>query len=96
MLSDFIELSLRSTAESCISHPVGYIEAWYVDQDMQQQGVGGWLVRVGEQWALKKECGEMASDAALDNTLSQLANGRLGYQEVEGLVYFRKVLTQAG
>jgi aminoglycoside 6'-N-acetyltransferase I len=29
-LSGFIELTLRSTAESCETHPVGYIEGWLV------------------------------------------------------------------
>jgi aminoglycoside 6'-N-acetyltransferase I len=92
-LAGFVELSLRSTAESCSSHPVGYIEGWYVDPDARRSGRGRALVQAGEQWAAERGCTEMASDTELDNTVSQLAHGRLGYAEVERLVHFRKSLT---
>ena len=34
-LAAFLEASLRSHAEGCESSPVGYIEAWYVDERLR-------------------------------------------------------------
>jgi aminoglycoside 6'-N-acetyltransferase I len=50
------------------------------------------LVAAAEEWARSKGCVEMASDAESDNELSHTAHGRLGYEEVERLVHFRKAL----
>lgn len=89
-LCGFIELSLRSTAEGCDEHPVGYIEGWYVDEDARESGVGRALVEAGEAWAAGLGCGHMGSDTELHNTLSQAAHARIGYVEVDRLVHFLK------
>lgn len=91
-LGGFLEASLRPTAEGCETSPVGYIEGWYVDPDFRQQGYGAQLVQVAEGWALEQGCREMASDCLEDNTVSLQAHTALGYQEVERLIHFRKVL----
>ena len=39
-LAGFLEASLRRYAEGCRTSPVGYIEGWYVDEDVRRQGVG--------------------------------------------------------
>ena len=51
-LAGFLEASLRRYAEGCRTSPVGYIEGWYVDDDVRRQGVGAQLVQAAEQWAL--------------------------------------------
>jgi aminoglycoside 6'-N-acetyltransferase I len=91
-LLGFLEVSLRPVAWGCTSSPVGYLEGWYVEPVARRQGIGGALVAAGEEWARSKGCQEMASDAEIENQLSHVAHGRLGYEEVERLVHFRKAL----
>ena len=88
----FIEAGLRDYGEGCESSPVGYIEAWYVDEHIRGQKLGRDLVSVAEGWAREKGCAEMASDTWLENEASIAAHLKLGYQEVERLVHFVKRL----
>jgi aminoglycoside 6'-N-acetyltransferase I len=87
-----IEASLRKFADGCSTTPVGYIEGWYVAPQHRRSGIGRCLVEAAEQWARSQGCTEMASDSLLDNFDSQRAHARLGYQEVERAVRFRKDL----
>ncbi len=91
-LGGFLEVALRSRADGCESTPVGYIEGWYVDEDLRRQGVGRALVEAAEAWARSKGCREMASDAELWNDTSHRAHGALGYREASRLVHFTKEL----
>src|SRR5205807_2334246 len=50
-LCGFLEAATRSRANGCDSTPVGYIEGWYVDEDVRRQGVGRALVGAAEAWA---------------------------------------------
>jgi aminoglycoside 6'-N-acetyltransferase I len=88
----FIETGLRDHGEGCETSPVGYIEAWYVDEQIRGQKVGRDLVQNAEQWAREKGCAEMASDTWLENEASISAHRKLGYEEVERLVHFVKRL----
>src|SRR3954451_4091210 len=91
-LCGFLEAAIRSRANGCDSMPVGYIEAWYVDEDVRQQGVGRALVEAAEEWARSKGCRQMASDAEPWNHVSHQAHGALGYEETGRLVLFKKDL----
>lgn len=91
-VAGFLELSLRSYAEGCTSSPVPYIEAWFVASGARQAGVGRALVEAAESWALLRGFAEIASDAGLDNHLSQEAHAALGFIETDRLVAFRKSL----
>ena len=88
----FIETGLRDYGEGCETSPVGYIEAWYVDEHSRGQKLGKELVGVAEGWAREKGCAEMASDTWLENESSIAAHLKLGYWEVERLVHFVKRL----
>jgi aminoglycoside 6'-N-acetyltransferase I len=92
-LCGFLEVSLRSRANGCDSTPVGYIEGWYVDEDVRRRGIGRALVQAAESWARFRGCRQMASDAELWNEVSHRAHGALGYQETARLVLFKKDLT---
>lgn len=92
----FAEVSLRAVAEGCRHTPVGYLEGWYVASGWRGRGIGRRLVEAAEGWALARGCREMASDTELDNTASQAAHARLGYEEVERVVLFRKALGSSG
>ncbi len=91
-LVGFIEAGLREYGEGCETSPVGYIEAWYVDEQLRGRKLGRELVHTAEQWAREKGMVEMASDTWLENEASIAAHLRLGYQEVERLVHFVKRL----
>ncbi|HEX2996027.1 MAG TPA: aminoglycoside 6'-N-acetyltransferase [Anaerolineales bacterium] len=88
----FIEAGLRDYGEACETSPVGYIEAWYVDEPVRGQKLGRELIHAAEDWARAKGMVEMASDTWLENEASIAAHLRLGYQEVERLVHFVKRL----
>ncbi|HKW34003.1 MAG TPA: GNAT family N-acetyltransferase [Candidatus Acidoferrum sp.] len=92
-LVGFLECGLRSHAESCNpSRPVGYVEGWYVAEGHRRRGIGKSLLAAAEEWARSQGCLEMASDALIDNTLSQDVHQRLGFEVVERSVHFRKPL----
>ena len=88
----FIEAGMRSHVEGCETSPVGYIEAWYVDEHMRGQKLGKEMVRTAENWAREKGMAEMASDTWLENQASIAAHLKMGYDEAERLVHFVKRL----
>lgn len=92
-LMGFLEVDLRSHADGCNpSQPVGYIEGWYVAVDHRHRGVGRKLLVRAEEWARSQRCVEIASDAIIDNELSQRAHEALGYEVVDRCVHYRKRL----
>lgn len=91
-LAGFIEVSLRSHADGCETHPVGYLEGWYVRETHRRSGVGRALVAAAEDWARERGCTEMGSDALIDNRQSQDAHAALGYEIVDRCVNYRKTL----
>ena len=91
-LGGFLEAGTRKYAEGCESSPVGYIEGWYVDEDLREQGVGTALVKAVEAWARSQGLTEMASDTWLENEASIQAHLKMGYEEAERLVHFAKRL----
>ena len=91
-LAGFVEAGSRPYAEGCDTSPVGYVEAWYVDDDLRRQGYGRALLQAAEDWARTQGYHEMASDALLDNETSHRAHRASGYAEVERIVTFRKGL----
>ena len=91
-LGGFLEAGTRKYAEGCTTGPVGYIEGWFVDEDLRGQGLGHQLVREAEDWARSQGLTEMASDTWLDNDVSIRAHLSMGYEEVERLIHFAKTL----
>jgi len=91
-LCAFVEASVRPMADGCTTHPVGYVEGWYVDPDVRRQGVGRRLLAAAEAWVSSRGCREMASDAHLANHTSIAAHKALGFEEDSPTVRFRKWL----
>jgi aminoglycoside 6'-N-acetyltransferase I len=92
-LGGFVEVALHHEyTHGCKTSPVGYIEGWYVNPELRQQGLGGQLFQAAENWARAQGCREMASDCELENEISWKAHQALGYQEVLRLIHFRKEL----
>lgn len=93
ILIGFLEVGLRSHADGCNPlRSVGYVEGWYVGEDCRRHGVGKKLLGNAETWARGHGCVEMASDAIIDNELSQRAHEALGYEVVDRCVHYRKTL----
>lgn len=90
----FVELSIRSYAEDCVTDHVAYLEGWYVVPEARRQGVGTALVRAAEKWARSQGCTEFASDALIDHHVSAAAHRALGFQETVQIRCFRKALGQ--
>ena len=92
-LVGFVEVDLRSHADGCNpARPVGYIEGWYVAENYRVRGLGRKLIAQAEEWARSHKCVEMASDALINNELSQRAHAALGYEVVDRCVHYRKAL----
>lgn len=92
LLGGFLEAGIRKYADGCETSPVGYIEGWYVDEDLRGQGAGRALMHAAEDWARTQGLREMASDTWLDNVVSIATHLKLGYEEMERLVHFVKHL----
>ena len=88
-LIGFAELSLRNYAEGCVTDRVGYLEGWWVDVDHRRLGVGRALVEAAFAWARSHGCTEFASDADIDNQVSQRAHEALGFAEAGRAVCYR-------
>ena len=92
----FAEVALRSVADGCETHPVGYLEGWFVARTLRRSGVGRLLVEAAEDWARSRGCAEFASDVETDNPGSFKAHLRLGFEQVSRVVTFRKSLKAPG
>lgn len=88
----FTHVGLRVYADGCETSPVGYIEAWYVEEEYRRTGAGAGLIAAAENWARELGCTEMGSDCLLDNDVSLAAHTAIGYTESERLIAFRKDL----
>lgn len=91
-LVGMLELSMRAYAEGCASSPVPFVEGWYVAAEARMLGTGRRLMEAAERWALARGFTEIASDTQLANGPSQDAHAKLGFEEAERIVCFRKSL----
>lgn len=94
-IGGFIEITQYSELDFCNSKPVGFIEGWYVDEDLRNQGVGMQLVETAENWLKINGCTEIASDVEEDNVISQKAHRALGFHEShkkDGCFFYKKPL----
>jgi aminoglycoside 6'-N-acetyltransferase I len=88
----FVELSLRSYAEGCVSSPVPHVEGWYVAPEARRRGCGHALLAAAEDWARDRGFSEIASDTWLWNEISARAHLKAGFEEVERAIHYRKSL----
>lgn len=94
-LGGFIEITIYPQLDFCDSKPIGYIEGWYVDEDIRNKGVGKSLVDIAQKWAVENKCTEIASDVEIINNGSQLAHQSLGfikYHEENECIFYKKSL----
>ena len=91
-LGGFVEVGERSYAEGAEHRPVGYVEGWWVDDDMRGAGVGRALVDAAADWALSSGYRDLCSDAEIDNEASIAAHRALGFAEVDRIACFHRSL----
>jgi aminoglycoside 6'-N-acetyltransferase I len=89
----FIEGSIRGDyVNGTESSPVGFVEGVYVVPAWRRKGVARQLYAAIGDWAKARGCRELASDALVNNEVSQRAHLALGFRETERVVYFTKIL----
>lgn len=92
-LVGFLEVGLRSHADGCDpSHPVGFLEGWFVTESYRRKGIGATLLAAAEDWARRHGCVEMASDTWVEQRVSQRVHEALGFKVVDRCVHYRKPL----
>lgn len=88
----FVELNIRPYAEDCLTDRVAFLEGWYVKPNARKKGVGRALVQASLEWGREQGCTEFASDAELDNEVSEKAHLALGFEEVNRIRCYKKLL----
>ncbi|TWI65407.1 aminoglycoside 6'-N-acetyltransferase I [Pseudoduganella lurida] len=89
----FAEAALRMDyVNGTDSTPVAFVEGLYVTPEYRRQGIGTLLIVEVILWARAHGCTELASDALLDNEVSQEMHRSLGFEETERVVFFRKLI----
>ena len=89
-LVGMIELSIRPYAEGCLTNHVAYVEAWFVEPEWRDHGIGRALIRAAEDWGSSQGCTELGSDADLGNEDSIAAHQALGFAEGGRIICFHK------
>lgn len=87
----FVHVSLRvDYVEGTNSSPVGFLEGIYVLPEYRNSGIARALITACEQFAKENGCTEFASDCELTNTDSILMHEKLGFEETNRVVCFKK------
>ncbi|HZS61559.1 MAG TPA: GNAT family N-acetyltransferase [Gemmatimonadaceae bacterium] len=92
-LCGFVEVGERTNADGCETSPIAYVEGWYVDPDVRRQRIGARLIAAAETFARSRGYRELGSDTEWHNTVSQAAHRQLGFEELDRVVLYRKVLS---
>jgi len=92
LVCGMVELSLRNVVDGCLSSPVGYVEGIYVDASQRGAGIARLLMQHAEAWCRSRGCGEIATDAELDQLEAQRFHEHMGFQETYRIVEYRKPL----
>ena len=94
-LIGWAEVSVRSDyVNGCETSPVGFLEGIFVIPQARRRGVARALCRRAEEWARERDCQEFASDTLVENVESHAMHGALGFEEMERVVYFKKLLSR--
>lgn len=85
----WISLSLRKEyVEGARAFPVAYLEGIAVKPAYRKQGFAHQLLCFAKDWARNLGATQLASDALLDNNISQAVHTALGFREVSRSVHF--------
>lgn len=85
----FAEVALRNLVDGCLTSPVGYLEAIYVDPAARGHGLGRQLLEAAKDWARQQDCSEFATDSDLKDLDAQEFHLANGFKETYRIVQFR-------
>ncbi|MGN1235003.1 MAG: aminoglycoside 6'-N-acetyltransferase [Christensenellaceae bacterium] len=89
----FAQCQLRyDYVEGTNTSPVGYLEGVYIQPEYRRGGYARQLLSECEIWSKKKGCTEFASDCQLENEQSLNFHLKSGFQEVNRIICFTKVI----
>jgi aminoglycoside 6'-N-acetyltransferase I len=89
----FAEATFRhDNVNGCATSPVVFLEGLYVTPAWRRKGAARLLCAAVENWARDLDCSEIGSDTYLDYVESQRMHEALGFEEMERVVCYRKVL----
>lgn len=89
----FAHVSIRHDyVEGTKTFPVGYLEGIYVSPECRKKHIAKLLLEKGEEWAKIRHCKEFASDCTLDNYISKEVHQKLGFEEANRIIHFKKHL----
>jgi aminoglycoside 6'-N-acetyltransferase I len=89
----FAEATLRQDwVNGCATSPVVFLEGLYVASAWRRRGAARLLCQTVENWARDLGCSEVGSDTYLDYVESQRMHEALGFEEMERVVCYRKVI----
>lgn len=87
----FIHVTIRNDyVEGADFKKTAYVEGLYIKPIYRNTGVGSFLLRLAEQWAISKGIKQIASDTEIGNLNSQLFHKKAGFEEVNRIVCFLK------
>jgi len=86
----FAEYNIRDFANGCVSQPVPFLEGVWVRPEVRSQGIAKALISHLVQTARNQGFTEFGSDVLVENDQSLAMHKRLGFEETERVVYFRK------
>lgn len=82
----------RDPVNGCDTSPVAFPEGLAVDPAHRRRGTARALVAAVEAWGRARGCTELGSDADAGNDEGQRLHTRLGFEERERVVFYRKRL----
>jgi aminoglycoside 6'-N-acetyltransferase I len=89
----FAEASVRHEyVNGTNSSPVAYLEGVYVEAGARRTGLGAALIDAVAAWGQAQGCTELASDAPMENAVSQDVHLALGFVVTEKVVFFVRPL----
>lgn len=87
----FAQCQLRHDyVEGTKTTPVGYLEGIFIREEYRKQGYAKKLLSKCEEWAKEQGCSEFASDCELENEISIEFHIKMGFEEANRIVCFKK------
>lgn len=89
----FAQCGLRHDyVEGTKTSPVGYLEGIFVAEEYRNRGLAKNMEKACEKWAKEQGCVEFASDCEWDNIDSWKFHLKMGFEEANRIICFRKKL----
>jgi aminoglycoside 6'-N-acetyltransferase I len=89
----FAEASIRHEyVNGCDTSPVAFLEAVYVVPDRRGTGVARALCMAVENWGRERGMTELGSDTDWENPEGRAMHAKLGFEETERVIYYRKAI----